>query len=60
MNLNPYSLHRVVSTLLKVNGRAYWETSEGNLDRLRELYQEFEDRIERIEYYKLARHYICL
>jgi magnesium chelatase subunit H len=49
MNLDPHSLHRVVSTLLEVNGRAYWETSEGNLDRLRELYQQVEDRIEVIE-----------
>ncbi|MEB3219763.1 MAG: hypothetical protein VKN72_26490 [Nostocales cyanobacterium 94392] len=40
----------MVSTLLEVNGRGYWETtSEENLDRLRELYQEVEDRIEGIE-----------
>ncbi len=30
-----------------MNGRGYWETSEDNLER--ELYQEFEDRIEGIE-----------
>ncbi|MBW4650617.1 MAG: magnesium chelatase subunit H [Kastovskya adunca ATA6-11-RM4] len=49
MNLNPNSFRKMVSTLLEVNGRGYWETSENNLDRLRELYQEVEDRIEGIE-----------
>ncbi|WP_445628313.1 magnesium chelatase subunit H [Nostoc sp. DSM 114167] len=49
MNLNPHSFRKVVSTLLEVNGRGYWETSEENLDRLRELYQEVEDRIEGID-----------
>ncbi|WP_375515154.1 magnesium chelatase subunit H [uncultured Nostoc sp.] len=49
MNLNPHSFRKVVSTLLEVNGRGYWETSEDNLDRLRELYQEVEDRIEGID-----------
>jgi magnesium chelatase subunit H len=32
-----------------VNGRGYWETSDENLQLLRELYQELEDRIEGIE-----------
>nr|RNJ69342.1 MAG: magnesium chelatase subunit H [Leptolyngbya sp. IPPAS B-1204] len=49
MNLNPHSFRKVVSTLLEVNGRGYWETSEENLDLLRQLYQEVEDRIEGIE-----------
>jgi magnesium chelatase subunit H len=49
MNLNPHSFRKVVSTLLEVNGRGYWETSEENLNKLRELYQEVEDRIEGIE-----------
>ena len=49
MNLNPHSFRKMVGTLLEVNGRGYWETSEDNLDRLRELYQEVEDRIEGIE-----------
>lgn len=48
-NLNPHSFRKVVTTLLEVNGRGYWETSESNLDMLRELYQELEDRIEGIE-----------
>ncbi len=49
MNLNPNSFRKMVATLLEVNGRGYWETSEENLQKLRELYQEVEDRIEGIE-----------
>ncbi len=49
MNLNPNSFRKMVTTLLEANGRGYWETSEENLDRLRALYQEIEDRIEGIE-----------
>ena len=49
MNLNPHSFRRMVTTLLEANGRGYWETDDGNLDKLRELYQEIEDRIEGIE-----------
>nr|WP_318698400.1 MULTISPECIES: magnesium chelatase subunit H [unclassified Roseofilum] len=49
LNLNPHSFRKLVSTLLEVNGRGYWETSEENLDRLRQLYQEAEDRIEGID-----------
>ena len=49
MDLNPNSFRRMVSTLLEVNGRGYWETSDENLERLQELYQEVEDRIEGVE-----------
>ena len=49
MDLNPNSFRKMVGTLLEVNGRGYWETSEENLNRLRELYQEVEDRIEGVE-----------
>ncbi|HIK32719.1 MAG TPA: magnesium chelatase subunit H [Oscillatoriales cyanobacterium M59_W2019_021] len=49
MNLNPHSFRKVVSTLLEANGRGYWETNESNLQLLRELYQEVEDRIEGVE-----------
>jgi len=49
MDLNPNSFRRMVSTLLEVNGRGYWETSDDNLERLQELYQEVEDRIEGID-----------
>jgi magnesium chelatase subunit H len=49
MDLNPNSFRKMVGTLLEVNGRGYWETSQENLDRLQELYQEVEDRIEGVE-----------
>ncbi|MBF2080363.1 MAG: magnesium chelatase subunit H [Synechococcales cyanobacterium T60_A2020_003] len=49
LNMNPHSFRRMVTTLLEANGRGYWDTSEENLDLLRELYQEVEDRIEGIE-----------
>jgi magnesium chelatase subunit H len=46
MELNPHSFRRIVSTLLEVNGRGYWETSDENIAQLQEIYQEIEDRIE--------------
>jgi magnesium chelatase subunit H len=49
MNMNPHSFRKIVSTLLEVNGRGYWDTNEENLNKLRELYQEVEDKIEGIE-----------
>jgi magnesium chelatase subunit H len=49
MDLNPNSFRKIVSTLLEVNGRGYWETSEENLDRLRDLYQQVEDKIEGVD-----------
>jgi magnesium chelatase subunit H len=48
-NLNPHSFRKVVGTLLEVNGRGYWDTSESNLQMLRDLYQEVEDRIEGVD-----------
>jgi magnesium chelatase subunit H len=48
-NLNPHSFRKIVGTLLEVNGRGYWETSDRNLQMLRELYQELEDRIEGVD-----------
>jgi magnesium chelatase subunit H len=46
MELNPHSFRRIVGTLLEVNGRGYWETSDENIQQLQEIYQEIEDRIE--------------
>ncbi|MDP4830965.1 MAG: cobaltochelatase subunit CobN, partial [Cyanobium sp. MAG_185] len=46
MELNPNSFRRIVGTLLEVNGRGYWETSDENIAQLQEIYQEIEDRIE--------------
>ncbi len=49
MNLNPHSFRRIVGSLLEVNGRGYWQTSQANIERLQELYQEIEDKIEGVE-----------
>ncbi len=49
LNMNPHSFRKMVTTFLEANGRGYWDTSEENLDRLRQLYQEVEDKIEGIE-----------
>jgi len=49
MDTNPNSFRQMVTTLLEANGRGYWETSEDNIDRLRRLYQDVEDRIEGVE-----------
>ena len=49
MELNPHSFRRIVGTLLEVNGRGYWETSEENIAQLQEIYQEIEDRIEGVK-----------
>ena len=46
LELNPHSFRRIVGTLLEVNGRGYWDTSDENIQQLQELYQEVEDRIE--------------
>merc|ERR1712070_715306 len=46
MDTNPNAFRDMVTTFLEANGRGYWETSEENLDRLRELYAEVDDKIE--------------
>ncbi len=46
MDLNPHSFRRIVGTLLEVNGRGYWDTSDENIEQLKDLYQEVEDKIE--------------
>eukprot|EP00249_Psilotum_nudum_P012647 c23899_g1_i1 orf=246-4517(+) len=49
LDTNPNSFRKLVQTFLEANGRGYWETSEENLQRLRQLYAEVEDRIEGID-----------
>jgi magnesium chelatase subunit H len=49
MDLNPNSFRRMVTTLLEVNGRGYWDTSDENIERLQALYEEVENRIEGVE-----------
>ena len=40
METNPNSFRKMVANFLEANGRGYWETSEENIDRLRQLYME--------------------
>ena len=49
MDSNPNAFRDMLQTFLEANGRGYWDTSEENLDRLRELYQDVEDRIEGVQ-----------
>jgi magnesium chelatase subunit H len=49
LETNPNSFRKLVATFLEANGRGYWETSEENLERLRQLYSDVEDRIEGID-----------
>merc|ERR1712159_371750 len=46
MNTNPNSFRKLVATFLEANGRGYWDTSEDNINRLRQLYTELENKIE--------------
>jgi len=46
LETNPNAFRDMITTFLEANGRGYWETSEENIERLQELYQEVEDRIE--------------
>lgn len=49
LDMNPNSFRDMVTTFLEASGRGYWDASEEDLDRLRELYSEVEDRIEGVE-----------
>ncbi|KAG8371956.1 hypothetical protein BUALT_Bualt12G0016700 [Buddleja alternifolia] len=49
MNTNPNSFRKLLQTFLEANGRGYWETTEENIERLKELYSEVEDKIEGID-----------
>jgi magnesium chelatase subunit H len=49
LETNPNSFRKLVATFLEANGRGYWETSEENLERLRQLYSDVEDRIEGVD-----------
>eukprot|EP00931_Biecheleriopsis_adriatica_P051723 TRINITY_DN3002_c0_g1_i3.p1 TRINITY_DN3002_c0_g1~~TRINITY_DN3002_c0_g1_i3.p1 ORF type:complete len:1457 (+),score=397.90 TRINITY_DN3002_c0_g1_i3:86-4456(+) len=47
---NPDALRDMVQTFLEANAKGYWDTSEENLQRLRDVYQECEDRIEGVDF----------
>jgi len=46
LETNPNAFRDMVTTFLEANGRGYWDTDEENIEKLQELYQEAEDRIE--------------
>jgi len=46
LETNPNAFRDMVTTFLEANGRGYWDTDEENLDRLRQLYAEVDDKIE--------------
>merc|ERR1719277_969605 len=48
LETNPNAFRDMVTTFLEANGRGYWDTDEENIDKLQELYQEVEERIEGI------------
>jgi len=50
LNKNPDALRDMVETFLEANAKGYWDTSEENLERLRNVYQECEDRIEGVDF----------
>jgi magnesium chelatase subunit H len=47
---NPDALRDMVQTFLEANAKGFWETDEENLQRLRDVYQECEDRIEGVDF----------
>jgi magnesium chelatase subunit H len=49
MELNPNSFRKMVSNFLEASGRGYWDASEKQLERLKDLYMEVEDKIEGVE-----------
>nr|ACS94977.1 magnesium chelatase H subunit [Fragaria x ananassa] len=49
MKTNPNSFRKLLQTFLEANGRGYWDTDEENIERLKELYSEVEDKIEGID-----------
>jgi len=50
MDKNPDALRDMIQTFLEANSKGYWETSDENLQRLKDVYQECEDRIEGVDF----------
>ena len=49
METNPNSFRKLVATFLEANGRGYWDAAPDQIERLRELYMDVEDKIEGVE-----------
>eukprot|EP00933_Yihiella_yeosuensis_P049027 TRINITY_DN4559_c0_g1_i1.p1 TRINITY_DN4559_c0_g1~~TRINITY_DN4559_c0_g1_i1.p1 ORF type:complete len:1498 (-),score=377.13 TRINITY_DN4559_c0_g1_i1:221-4714(-) len=50
LDKNPDALRDMVQTFLEANSKGYWDTSEENIQKLRDVYQECEDKIEGVDY----------
>merc|ERR1712039_589042 len=50
LDKNPDALRDMVTSFLEAASKGYWDTSEENLERLRDVYQECEDRIEGVDF----------
>lgn len=50
LEANPDALRDMVQTFLEANAKGYWDTSEDNLQKLRDVYQECEDKIEGVDF----------
>eukprot|EP00199_Chlamydomonas_sp_CCMP681_P000031 CAMPEP_0119108716 /NCGR_PEP_ID=MMETSP1180-20130426/15618_1 /TAXON_ID=3052 ORGANISM="Chlamydomonas cf sp, Strain CCMP681" /NCGR_SAMPLE_ID=MMETSP1180 /ASSEMBLY_ACC=CAM_ASM_000741 /LENGTH=1404 /DNA_ID=CAMNT_0007094367 /DNA_START=16 /DNA_END=4230 /DNA_ORIENTATION=+ len=49
MDANPNSFRKLVATFLEANGRGYWDAKPEQLEKLRQLYTDVEDKIEGVE-----------
>ncbi|CAG9463514.1 unnamed protein product [Pedinophyceae sp. YPF-701] len=49
MDTNPASFRKLVSTFLEAYGRGYWDATDEQLERLKQLYMDTEDKIEGVE-----------
>lgn len=49
METNPNSFRKMVATFLEANGRGYWEATEDQIQKLKQLYMDVEDKIEGVE-----------
>jgi magnesium chelatase subunit H len=49
MDANPNSFRKMVANFLEASGRGYWDATDDQLNRLKELYMEVEDKIEGVE-----------
>ena len=49
LEANPNSFRKLVATFLEANGRGYWEAKPEQLEKLRQMYMDVEDKIEGVE-----------
>jgi magnesium chelatase subunit H len=45
-DLNPHSVHSLVSRLLEANGRGYWDVDQTTLEKLHDVSRSLEDQLE--------------